>query len=489
MIRAPSRHLCAARPRRLPFAMKPSLGALLGLALLASAAASRADVQLYSAATLDTLWNNAVSNQPLTSLTPDQFKASLGPGTSPAPTPVPTPCPRGGCGKTPLSPTTVQQPVYFQVVDIAPHLEAELVGRQVALATYLTKSELYQPDGINAATQNGDSLANFHIEKATSDEKTLAISLRRYAAKVELFLIAMMRYYSVDTIGEKCSKISEANDLLGQIAAAKIEVDGIRARPGNTLQLETRFAALEALQIDVAQRYSNDIKAATACLVSPALSRKANLAAAANHLESSLNSDLSTNGTVKTTLEAINQVQQSLADLQSTVSLIDPHTNSLLELELKASNATSNFNMVRSDALAVQAKVLQMEQTVDVGAIANLGGMTSDQLRSIGSLGQLDTAVTTMSGTLTSYLDLLTQLPATLSAQDPGKTLAPCSGISPTFLSSTSPDIKPVTDCLTALKALVDAAGLQTLFQLEMTEFSSKVVTLSPEIIKDRSGR
>lgn len=460
---------------------------MAAVALLSSQALAE-DVHVYSSATLDALWKNSVSSQVLSSLTPDQFKASLAAGTSPAPSSTPQPGGSRGGFTPPSQSGGSQQTVYFAVVDIDPRLEAELVGRQIALATYLTKSELYQADSVAAANPNAGSLADFQAAKAKSDEQTRVIALRRYAAQVELFLIAIMRYYSVDTIPEKCAKLREAQDLLGQLVAAKIEVSAIRARPGSALQLEPRFAALETIEADVAQRYTGDLSATTACQVSPASSRKADLATAAAQLEASLNDDLTNNGAMKTTLAAINEVQQGFADLQNTVSAIDPHTNRLLDLELKVSNAASNLNMVRTDALGVQAKVAQMEQTVDINAIANLGNMTPDQLRKIGELGALDSAMTHLSGASASYLSLLLHLNGMADVQDPAKSLAPCAAINPDFIAAPNADPKPVTDCLTALKALLDAASRQTPFQLEMTEFSSQVQTMSPEIIKDRSG-
>jgi hypothetical protein len=471
--------------RRLHHDSTFGLVTLVGASLLASSAFA-ADVRIYSFATLDVLWSNQISSQVLTSLTPTTIMTSLGPGTSPAPSP--TPPPGGGRGGGwPPSPQP-DKPVYFQALDIDPHLEAELIGRQVALATYLTKSESYQADGVAAVNPDTASLPDLQAARARSDEQTRIHTLRQYATLTELFLIAMMRYYSVDTIAEKCAKIREAQDLLGQIAAAKVEADAIRDRPGNTLQLESRFAALELIEADVAQRYSSELSAPSACVVSPASSRSGDLEAAARQLEASLNDDLTNGGIVKTTLDAIKEVQQGFAAVQDDVSGIDPHTSTLLELELNASNAASNFSMVRSDSLEVQAKVVQMEQTVDVSAIANLGGMTTDQLRKIDNLGVLDAAMTRLSDALTTYLNLLIHLPETSGMQVPAGSLTRCAAISPVLLSSSNADTDPVTDCLTALKALVDSASQQTTFQLQMREFNSKVQAMSPEIIRDRRG-
>ena len=450
---------------------------------------SFADVHLYSAATLDTLWTDTIATQPLTSLTVDQYTTSLRAGTTPAPSPTPPPGPPRRGGWTPPSYDGQSTTVYFAILEISPQLETELVARQVALATYLTKSDYYQPDSMPSALLDGGTLAEAQSFQRSSAANSNTIGLRRYSARLELFLIAMVRYFAVDSISEKCAKLREGNALLQRLVAEKQQSDAILALAPGPLALEPRFAALQAIEFDVATRYKTALTEATACLVTPAISRAAAIKDASAQLEAKLNDALSSNGIVKSTRDAINQVQQAFAGLQDTVSRIDPRTNALLDLELKATNAKSNFAMVQTDALGVQPAVARMEATVDAKNISNLGSLSALELKRIGQLGTLADASAALSASAATYLDRLRKLPTTLDGLDPTKSLAPCANIPADFLSTANPNSKPVADCLQALKALLDVAAQRSTFQLELTEFSAKIQALSPEIIKDRSGR
>lgn len=464
------------------------------LAWIASAAlaprAFAADVQIYSADALGVLWKNEVASQALTSLTPHRFESSLiGVAIEPS-TNRASSSSRGGT-KAPSDSASAPQWVYFSVYDIDPALQAELIGRQVALASFLTKSDRYQPDRALSVDPTTGTPQDPNEAQARSKAKTNLLTLRRYSARVELFLIAMLRYQVADAIPDKCAKLREAEQLLGLIEATKEEVDALLLRGDPALALEARFELLRSILNQLTTSSSQAIRAATACIVTPASNRRANLTKAVELLEARLADYLDPNsGALKETLSAIGASKASLEAQQARVSQIQPHSSDLLQLELEASNAASNFNMVRSDSLAVQNKVAEMKTTARVEAIANLGNLNDETLRKHDKLGSLDAQLTTLKNSVTSLLSLLRELPQKIppAAAQSSNPVARCSDIAVVDISTTTVDTNPIRDCLSALTALVDAASKKTSFQDQMADFSSKVNALSPEIIKDRSG-
>lgn len=466
-----------ARSRRPLAARRPSILWFLAAAMAAGPALA-SDLPSYSADTLDLLWRNQVSGQPLPNLTPVRIETTL----HGQPFTVSTTPPASGTtsilagigshgGTLPPEDPAESVTVYLPICELGASLQAELASRQVALASFLTKSDRRQP------------------EKALS-EKTNILTLRQYSARLELFLIAAVRILAADTIPDKCAQYKEAGQLLGLVNAQEPEVKTLLERSGYPLSLEPRFTELQRIFTNLSDESKQAITAAPACVVAPVSNRGATLRAAVGQLEASLALFLDPNaGALKETLNAIGESKAALSAQQERVAAAKPYTSDLLDLELKASNAVSNFGLVRSDSLGVQRKIAEMRSTVNVDAIANLGGKNDDALRTHDKLGQLDSELASLRDSLKTYLLLLKHLPENPAAKaTTPNPLARCSAAAGEEDPAATIDLAALNDCLSALTVLVDAAAKRTEFQLQMTEVAEKLKHLSPEIVRDRSG-